>query len=52
VVDLPVNVKKVVVLEVFSTFLEKLQFESMNLCTRDWQNTILPIASDVGYIVD
>jgi hypothetical protein len=33
-VDLLVNVKKVVALEVLTTFLETLQFESVNLCTR------------------
>jgi hypothetical protein len=52
VVDLPLNIKKAVALEVLTTFLEELQFESMNLCTRKWLNTILLTANDARHRVD
>jgi hypothetical protein len=51
-VDPPVNVKKVVALEVLSTFLEKLQFESMNLCTKERLNTVIFTTSDARHKVD
>jgi hypothetical protein len=51
-VDPPVNVKKVVALEVLSTFLEKLQFESMNLCTKERLNTVNFTTSDARHKVD
>jgi hypothetical protein len=46
IVDLPMNVKQAVALEVFSTFLEKLQSQRLNLHTREGLNTILPTTSN------
>ena len=40
-VDLPVNVKKAVTLEILTTFVEELRSQSMNLCMRKWLNAIL-----------
>jgi hypothetical protein len=51
-VDLLLNVKKAMVLEVFSTLLEKLRSESINLCTRKRLNTVYQIASDARHKVD
>jgi hypothetical protein len=45
-VDLPVNVKKVVTLEILTTLVEELRSQSVNLCTRKRLNTILLAAID------
>jgi hypothetical protein len=47
VVDLPVNVKKAVTLEILTTLVEELRSQSVNLCTRKWLNTI-PLAAIDG----
>jgi hypothetical protein len=44
VVDLPVNVKKAVALEILTAFLEELRSQSVNLRTKKRLNTILPAA--------
>jgi hypothetical protein len=46
VVDLPVNVKKVVALEILTTLLEELRSQNVNLHTRKRLNTILAAAID------
>ena len=51
-VDLLVYVEKVVALEVLSTFMEELQYESMNLCTRKQLDAILLAATDAGHRID
>jgi hypothetical protein len=52
VVDLPVNVEKAVALEVLTTFLEELRFESMNLCMRERLHAFLFAAIDAKHKVD
>jgi hypothetical protein len=46
VVDLLVNIKKVVALEILTTLLEELRSQSVNLRMRKRLNTILPTAID------
>jgi hypothetical protein len=46
VVDLPVNVKKAVALEILTSLLEELRSQSVNLRMRKRLNTILPAAID------
>jgi hypothetical protein len=45
-VDLPMNVKKAVTLELLTTLVEELRSQSMNLCTRKRLNAIPPAAID------
>jgi hypothetical protein len=45
-VDLPVNVKKAVTLEILTTLVEELRSQSMNLHTRKRLNAIPPAAID------
>jgi hypothetical protein len=47
-----VNVKKAVVLDILSTFLEELQSENVNLCTKEWLPTILLATIKARYRVD
>jgi hypothetical protein len=47
VVDLLVNVKKAMALEILSTYLEELRSERVNLRTGEWLNTI-PLAAIHG----
>jgi hypothetical protein len=42
-------VEKAVALEVLLAFLEELQSESMNLCTRERLDAILLAATDAGH---
>ena len=51
-VDLPVYIKKVMALEVLSTFMEELRSESVNLCTRKWLDAILLATNDVRHRID
>jgi hypothetical protein len=46
VVDLLVNIKKVVALEILTTLLEELRSQSVYLRMRKRLNTILPTAID------
>jgi hypothetical protein len=45
-VDLPVNVKKAVTLEILTTLVEELRSQSMNLRTRKRLNAIPPTVID------
>jgi hypothetical protein len=51
-VDLPMHVEKAVVLEALSVFIEELQSESVNLCTRKRLDTILLVANDARHRID
>ena len=51
IVNLLVNIKKVVALEVLSTFLEILESKNLNLYTEEQLNTVLPTTSDARYRV-
>jgi hypothetical protein len=46
VVDLLVNVKKAVTLEILTILVEEFRSQSVNLRTRKWLNTIPPVAID------
>ena len=50
--DLLMYVKKAVALEVLSTFLEELRYESVNLSTEKRLDAILLTTTDVGYRID
>ena len=45
-------VKKVVALEILSAFMEELQSESVNHCTRKRLDAILLAANDARYRID
>ena len=47
--DRPLYVEKVVALEVLFAFMEELQYESVNLCSKNQLDAILLATTDAGH---